>query len=133
MPHGKPTEHVASHFILVIENVRKQLEENTISYKQHAYTKRRFKEFKLGDLAMVHLRKELFLVGTYSKLKPRKLGPFPISKKINDNTYLIDFQVDLNISSTFNIADLYEYHPPDAIQTQELVSSSHGAEGNCCN
>lgn len=79
---------------------------------------------------MFHLRQERFLDGTYSKLKLWKLELFHISKRINNNEYFVDLPTILNISSTSNFFGLYEYHQPNAAQTQELKSSSHGVEGN---
>ena len=62
---------------------------------------------------MVHLRKNRFHIGTYNKLKDKKIGHIRILQKIRDNAYKIDFPADMYISNTFNIVDIFEYFPPD--------------------
>nr|GEU83852.1 RNA-directed DNA polymerase [Tanacetum cinerariifolium] len=52
---------------------------------------------------------ERFLAGDFRKLKPRGDGPFHVLKKINDNTYKIELPGYLNVSATFNVADLSPY------------------------
>ena len=60
---------------------------------------------------MVHLRKEHFLVGTYNKLKMKKLGPCKIVKRHSSrNAYEVELPAKLNISPVFNILDLMEFY-----------------------
>jgi hypothetical protein len=49
--------------------------------------------------------------GVHRKLIQRKYGPFSILKQINDNAYVVDLPREMNISNTFNVADLSLYYP----------------------
>ena len=59
---------------------------------------------------MAHLRKEQFTRGTYNKLKYKKIRPCRILKKISDKDYHLELPDKFDISPTFNIHDLYEFH-----------------------
>lgn len=89
---------------------------------------RRQKVFKVGNDAMVFLRKERFPVGTYNKLQPRKYGPFKITKKINDNVYIVALPDSLHISNTLNVAGIYNYHEDYHFSNENSRSSSFEVE-----
>ena len=60
---------------------------------------------------MLHLRKEIFLAGTYNKLKMKKFGPYKILKKHDSrNAYEVELLDGIHIFTIFNIEDLIEYH-----------------------
>ena len=78
---SQAAENMADRIQAMQEEVRQKLETTNAKYKEVANKKRREKIFNVGDLVLVYLRKERFLVGTYKKLKDKKYGPFQITKK----------------------------------------------------
>ena len=53
--------------------------------------------------------KERFPEQIKSKLQSRGDGPFQVLQKINDNAYKIDLPSKYNVSSTFNMSDLFPF------------------------
>lgn len=112
-PTIQPVESLTTWISSTLNNVRLKLAISNAKYKVQADLYRREKCFDEGDLVMVHLQKERFPIREYHKLQTKKFSPFRIVKKISKNAYILDLPVDWKISSTFNVLDMFEYHPPD--------------------
>ena len=69
---------------------------------------------------MVHLSKQRYATRSYHQLHAKKIGPFPIKKKLGDNAYIVDLPSHYKISNTFNVKDIFEYFPPDDAATDCL-------------
>ena len=94
------------------EDITVQIEKMNQAYKSQANKHRRFKEFKEGDLVIIHLRKVRLPARKYKKLQPKKIGPCPIIKRFGDNAYKIDLLDHIHINPIFNLADIFEYFSP---------------------
>lgn len=89
------------------------MEKTNATYKAMVDSYQRDKQFQERDSVMVLLRNWRFSIGTYNKQKLRKHGPFKVIKWINNNIYIIDLQTSMGISSTFNLANSYEFNEDD--------------------
>ncbi|XP_059076725.1 uncharacterized protein LOC131875989 [Cryptomeria japonica] len=93
----------------VHDQVRNRLHHTTEKYKAPIDKKRRDLQFQVGDLVMVHLKKERFPKEKYTKLMMKKLGPCKILKKCGNNAHQVDLPSSIGLSPIFNVADLYPY------------------------
>lgn len=80
------------------KKVTEHLKKMNTKYKTEAGQHRKFKEFKEGDLVMVHLYKTRFPATSYNKLHPWKLGPFRVLNNYGNNAYKIEVLSDVHIT-----------------------------------
>lgn len=70
---------------------------------------------------MVYLRKEIFPIATYNKLKMKKIGPCKIVRKFSTNAYEVEFSEGIEISPIFNVAYLYPYKETETELQEETT------------
>ncbi|XP_021764724.1 uncharacterized protein LOC110729300, partial [Chenopodium quinoa] len=87
--HGGAKEQ-AEFMLKVHKEVRKNIEKANEVYKKQANKRvKNVKQFEVGDLVWIYMRKERFPSKRKNKLMPRAEGPFEIVEKINDNAYKV--------------------------------------------
>ena len=89
--------------------IKEQLKKCSNEYKRRADQHRMKLEFEVGDQFLAHIRKEIFLRGTYNKLKLKKIGSCKILRRFGENAYELEVLEDVGISPIFNTIDLYPY------------------------
>ena len=99
--------------------LKERLQSSSQEYKRRVDQHRRELQFEVGDLILVHLRKERFPRGTYNKMKMKKIGPCKVIRKFGANTYEIQLLDGIRISPIFNVVDLYPYRAEEAGEEDE--------------
>jgi hypothetical protein len=106
----------AQDFAQVMKDVQEQVKDRLLKsadrYKESANKKRRDVQFKVGDLVMIHLKKERLPKGQHTKLMMKKIGPFKILQKCGNNAYRVELPPDVGLSPIFNVSDLFAFKEP---------------------
>lgn len=79
---NRTLENMADRIKAVHANVKKQLEESNVKYKEDADKHKWLKVFQERYMVMVHLQEERFLAGTYNKLKNKSLALIKYSRRL---------------------------------------------------
>lgn len=95
LPDMNPkTEQLTEHITKLHKQVIKNLEAANNSYKAVVDKHHHLKTYEVGGLMMVHLRREHYPMGTYNKIRNKKIKPFCIIHKCEDNAYLLELPPD---------------------------------------
>ena len=70
---------------------------------------------------MVRPCPERFYPGTYQKLQAKKMGPFRVLKRLDENAYLLELPSNLHFSPIFNVEDLFIYYGHQNKVSEELA------------
>ena len=62
----------------LLEVVKLKFEQSNQKYKENVDKSRRHHYFEVGDKVIVHLKKEIFPIGTYSKMKMKMFRHFKV-------------------------------------------------------
>jgi hypothetical protein len=95
------------------------LQSSSQEYNRREDQHRRELQFEVGDLILVHLRKERFPRGMYNNMKMKKIGSCKVIRKFGANTYDIELLDGVRISPIFNVAYLYPYRAEEVGAEEE--------------
>ena len=127
--HGGAKEQ-AEFMVKIHKEVRKNIEKANETYKKQANKRvRNVKNFEVGDLVWIYMRKERFPSQRKNKLMPRAEGPFEVVEKINDNAYKVDLGGRHGVSSTFNVGDLALYYDDEELRAIPFEEEEDDQDG----
>ena len=89
--------------------MKSRIKQSNTSYKARADSKRREKNYEVGDLVLAFLKRDRFPKREYNKMKMKKIGPCRILENFPANAYELEMPTGVGISPIFNVADLYPY------------------------
>ena len=90
-------EEFSKYISSLHKEVKLKLEQSNHKYKENDDRRRKHHYLEVGDEVMVYLKKRIFFVGTYSKLRMRKFGPCKILRKFDSgNAYEVESLDDIS-------------------------------------
>ena len=89
--------------------MKARIQQSNTSYKARVDSKRRERNYEVGDLVLAYLKRDRFPKGEYNKLKMKKIGHYRILKKFSANSYELEIPTGVAISPIFNVSYLYMY------------------------
>ncbi|RVX03528.1 Transposon Ty3-G Gag-Pol polyprotein [Vitis vinifera] len=110
---GEAALDFSSYMKNIHEEVKRRLSLSTEAYSTAANTRRKDRQFQVGDMVLIRLKPERFPPGSFNKLHARRARPFKVVKKLGPNAYVIELPADYGISHIFNIEDLTQFHGPE--------------------
>ena len=96
------------------QEIKSHLELAIDSYKTIVNSHKRFKEYQVGDLVMLYLRKSRLPAGHHFKMTNKRMGPFQILERLSPNACRVDLLANMRINPSFNVSDLSPYYAPDS-------------------
>jgi hypothetical protein len=104
--------------VYFLENIQKAIgiaKENLLASQQRQKTyadkKRQDISFKVGDKVLLSTKNLSVMKGASKKLLPRFIGPFSITKEVNEVAYKLDLPKQLKIHNVFHVSLLRKYNP----------------------
>ena len=79
------------------EQFKAILQQSNASYKARVDSRRREKNYEVGDLVLSYLKRDIFPKGEYNKLN-MKIGPCRILRKFSTNAYELEMPTGVVIS-----------------------------------
>ena len=84
--------------------------------KAHADLHRRDVEFNIGDLVLLSTKNITMKMVGSSKLMPKYVGPFPVTRQVNKVAYKIELPPCMKIHDVFHVSLLKAYKEDGSVQ-----------------
>ena len=66
-------------------------------------------------------------MGTYNKLQSKKYGPYHITKKVNNNAYVVTLPNSMGIAKTFNVVNIFPYYSSEEPMYLDISTNSRSS------